>query len=303
MVKLSLLHQGLLHPNWQSEDDTANSVIDQLFELVPKAEQFGFNRFWLGEHYENDVAWRSPEILIALLLGCTERIRIGVGGLLLNLHKPLSVVNNFNLLSYLFPDRVDLGIGKGMAFSAVMEILGELKLNLDDYEKDYENKLETLFSLFENTKGSEIEIPPYHTNTIQTWLFGTGSGSIKKAVAHKTGFCFYALQKNGSRNMGDQIISTFISDFESKWNTKPNGAVCVAGICARTNREATRIKTDFNNSFFYPTIIGEPGKCYDQLMAIQQKYNVDEIIFMDLCYKRQDKLRCYELLAKAFDLA
>lgn len=146
MLKLGIFQAGIFYPGTKEDPlyGNANITTDQLFEIVPKAEQMGFTRFWLGEHYESDVAWRNPELLLTLLAGCTERIRLGVAGVLLNLHNPLLVAQNYNLLSYFFQNRIDLGIAKGFSSDEVMKhFTGDIFLQKKhtEYEEIFSNKL------------------------------------------------------------------------------------------------------------------------------------------------------------------
>jgi luciferase family oxidoreductase group 1 len=58
------------------------------------------------------VAATNPAVLISLLAGVTERIRVGSGGVMLPNHAPLVVAEQFSLLEAAFPGRIDLGIGR-----------------------------------------------------------------------------------------------------------------------------------------------------------------------------------------------
>src|SRR5690625_7136639 len=42
----------------------------------------------------------------------TKRIRLGAGAVLLPYYKPFAVAETYNLLATLYPDRIDLGIGR-----------------------------------------------------------------------------------------------------------------------------------------------------------------------------------------------
>src|SRR5690625_7584437 len=48
----------------------------------------------------------------------TEKIRIGAGAVLLPYYKPFRVAETYNLLATLYPDRIDLGIGRAPGGSA-----------------------------------------------------------------------------------------------------------------------------------------------------------------------------------------
>ncbi len=68
------------------------------------AEAFGYRRYWFAEHHLNPgVAGSSPAVLIALVAGATERIRLGSGGVQSGHRTALSVVEEFGLLDALHP--------------------------------------------------------------------------------------------------------------------------------------------------------------------------------------------------------
>lgn len=83
-MDLTLLDIGIYKSQGKSIDK-----INHLFEIIPVIEELGYKRLWLGEHHDHDCAWRSPEILISLLLASSDKIKIGSAGNLLRLHNPL----------------------------------------------------------------------------------------------------------------------------------------------------------------------------------------------------------------------
>ena len=90
--------------------------------LAQEAERLGYSRFWMAEHHELLYAQQAPELMVPLVAGSTERIRVGVAGMLLKLHSPLRVAKAFRLLESVFPGRIDLGVGGGEADAEVVEI-------------------------------------------------------------------------------------------------------------------------------------------------------------------------------------
>ncbi len=73
------------------------AVLENTIEYARTLDILGFNRFWLGEHHENGLAWRSPEILMSVIAGYTEKIKVGAAGILLSLNSPLRIAQNFKL--------------------------------------------------------------------------------------------------------------------------------------------------------------------------------------------------------------
>ena len=92
---------------------TPAQAIDETITLAQKAETMGYNRYWLAEHHGTDgFAGSSPEIMITRVAAATNCIRVGSGGVMLSHYSPLKVAENFALLENMFPNRIDLGIGR-----------------------------------------------------------------------------------------------------------------------------------------------------------------------------------------------
>jgi hypothetical protein len=79
----------------------------------------------VAEHHVEDSAEACPEVLIPLIAGCTKRIMVGSGGVLLRYYSPLKVAETFLTIEALFPGRIKLGVanGPGVTRAAVAEAL------------------------------------------------------------------------------------------------------------------------------------------------------------------------------------
>ena len=70
-------------------------------------------RYWLAEHHNMPgIASAATAVLIGHVAGGTRRIRVGAGGIMLPNHAPLQVAEQFGTLASLYPDRIDLGLGR-----------------------------------------------------------------------------------------------------------------------------------------------------------------------------------------------
>ena len=82
-------------------------------ELAVRAEELGYQRFWVAEHHGMPaVASSAPPVLIAHLAANTNSIRLGSGGVMLPNHAPMAVAEQFSTLEALHPGRIDLGLGR-----------------------------------------------------------------------------------------------------------------------------------------------------------------------------------------------
>ena len=96
-----------------SEGTSTPDALKQIIRLAQLGDELGFARVWYAEHHGMpSIASSSPDILIASAAAHTERIRVGSGGVMMPNHVPLRVAEDFRTLAGLYPDRIDLGIGR-----------------------------------------------------------------------------------------------------------------------------------------------------------------------------------------------
>src|SRR6187397_1223220 len=82
-------------------------------DLARLADRLGFTRYWVAEHHNlANIASSAPDIMIGQIAAATSHMRVGSGGVMLPNHAPLMVAERFKVLEALFPDRIDLGLGR-----------------------------------------------------------------------------------------------------------------------------------------------------------------------------------------------
>src|SRR5699024_6060493 len=107
-MKLSILDQAPI-----SEGKTAQEALQASVRLAQHGERLGYYRFWMAEHHDLfGLACPNPDVLLGVIGSHTNTIRIGAGAVLLPYYKPFRVAETYHLLATLFPDRIDLGIGR-----------------------------------------------------------------------------------------------------------------------------------------------------------------------------------------------
>src|ERR1035437_1807841 len=81
--------------------------------LARHADKLGYRRFWLAEHHNLvGIASAATAVVIGHVAGGTKTIRVGSGGVMLPNHPPLVIAEQFGTLASLYPDRIDLGLGR-----------------------------------------------------------------------------------------------------------------------------------------------------------------------------------------------
>jgi luciferase family oxidoreductase group 1 len=107
-LHLSVLDQSPVPAGFTPTDALNNSL-----DLAQHVDRLGYTRLWYSEHHAMDLlACTAPEILIARAAAATSRIRVGSGGIMLPHYAPLKVAEVFRTLHAMFPNRIDLGIGR-----------------------------------------------------------------------------------------------------------------------------------------------------------------------------------------------
>src|SRR5688572_6889625 len=134
MVPLSVLDLAPI-----VEGGTAAQSFRNSLDLARHAERWGYRRYWLAEHHNMPgIASAATAVLIAHIGSGTQSIRIGAGGIMLPNHAPLQVAEQFGTLASLFPDRIDLGLGRapGTDHAAAAALRRTLQTDPNDFPRD-----------------------------------------------------------------------------------------------------------------------------------------------------------------------
>lgn len=92
---------------------SATETFHNSLSLAQHTESLGYNRYWLAEHHNMDgIASSATSVLIGYIAGGTKSIRVGSGGIMLPNHSSLMIAEQFGTLNALYPDRIDLGLGR-----------------------------------------------------------------------------------------------------------------------------------------------------------------------------------------------
>ncbi|PLR82926.1 LLM class flavin-dependent oxidoreductase [Bacillus canaveralius] len=329
-MKLSVLDQSVI-----SKGGNASSTFRNTVKLAQTAEELGFIRFWVAEHHNtNGFAGSAPEILISHLASRTKKIRVGSGGVLLPQYSPYKVAENFKVLEALFPNRIDLGIGRspGGSPSTRLALTDGLRKSMNDFPqqvKDLQGFLNN--SLPDAHQFHDVHAFPTTESLPQMWLLGVTHRGARVAAENGTAFTYghFITPVNGQRAM-DQ----YRNDFQpSQYLTVPTANVCVFVVCASTEEKAEemalsqdmwllavgnqtdtripsieevksmnltneeRLKVKENRKRM---IIGTPEKVRNELLRLSEFYRTDEFMIITNVYDFQDKIYSYHLLAEMF---
>ncbi len=274
-LDLSILEFGNIAP----PQTYAHHVMDNLFSLAQQLDQLGFKRFWMSEHYGPEFAWHSPEILLPLLAGYTDRIKIGQAGVLLRYHAPYRVAHNFTILSALYPGRIDLGVVPAMIPKEALEAL--IGAEQHPGREAYRQSVEQLFKYIgeKNIQSDGLFLPMQGTARPDMWLLGTTGGSVERAVAYRSNFCISLFHIGAQFAQQKDVIKKFKEEFYEKHGEVPPGVASVICLCSDDQQlleKERRILRESTQAQGY--ILGSASECEERLLHLADAMGLDEIV-------------------------
>jgi luciferase family oxidoreductase group 1 len=172
------------------EGATAGDALRNTQDLARHAEALGFRRFWLAEHHNmTGIASAATAVAIGYVAGGTTSIRVGSGGVMLPNHSPLVVAEQFGTLASLYPDRIDLGLGRAPG----TDPLTTQALRRDPVRsaETFPQDVQELQGYFEPaTPGQKIRAVPGVGLRVPLWLLGSSLFSANLAAALGLPFAF-----------------------------------------------------------------------------------------------------------------
>jgi alkanesulfonate monooxygenase SsuD/methylene tetrahydromethanopterin reductase-like flavin-dependent oxidoreductase (luciferase family) len=225
VIPLSVLDLSPVPAGGTAADALRNSV-----DLAQVAERAGYRRFWVAEHHlMPGVASSVPAVLVALIAGSTELIRVGSGAVQLPNLPPLVAAEQFGAVAALHPGRIDLGLGRfdlrkilkrrtgggppnvpdrevdGLVLPrpstypgdpTTYQLLGELlDYRLDEPAPDYAKQVRDILAFlsggYRGPRGERVHVLPAEGADLEVWILGTSPGESAR-VAGELGLPFAA---------------------------------------------------------------------------------------------------------------
>jgi luciferase family oxidoreductase group 1 len=273
-------------------DQIAADSLWATVELAPALEQMGYKRFWIGEHHSPRVAHSSPQILASILAGVTDSIRIGVAGVLLNLHSPLRIAKDFAFLNALYHGRIDLGIARGGADGRQTELLR-------DGAPITANFPSRVGALQHYLSGEEGLVSPRNVLAPPIWMLGSGTESASIAANIGSNFCFALFLAHTEASLHCALDTYRSALREHGSERQPEICIAVAGVCAATEARAREIYLAESPVSVRHAILGDPAMWRRYIRDISTSTGVSEFVVLDLCRSFDARRESYRLLADA----
>jgi luciferase family oxidoreductase group 1 len=225
------------------EGKTITNTFTNSLELAQKAEQWGYKRFWLAEHHNMvSVASSATSVLIGYIAGGTSTIRVGSGGIMLPNHAPLIIAEQFGTLASLYPDRIDLGLGRAPGTDPITSrALRRDRLEGGNMFPSQITELLTYLSAENNM--APVRAIPGEGLDIPIWILGSSTDSAYLAAALGLPYAFASHFAPAQLHVALQLYRQHFRP--SKYLSKPYTMACVNVIAADSDEEANFIATSF----------------------------------------------------------
>ncbi|HEX7952506.1 MAG TPA: LLM class flavin-dependent oxidoreductase [Burkholderiales bacterium] len=226
---------------------SAAVALRNTLELAQRAEQLGYQRYWLAEHHNMPgIASAATSIVIAHVAGGTKSIRVGSGGVMLPNHSPLVVAEQFGTLASLFPGRIDLGLGR--APGTDMLTARALRRAMEDSAEQFPQDVQELQHYFAQAEpGQAIRAVPGTGLEVPIWLLGSSTYSAQLAAMLGLPFAFAS---HFAPDLMRQALDLYRTRFEpSRQLDRPYAMLGANVLAADTDAQALYQFTSQQQSF------------------------------------------------------
>jgi luciferase family oxidoreductase group 1 len=249
-------HFSLLDLSPIPEGKTAADALANTVSLARAAEGFGYYRYWLAEHHNMPgIASAATSLVIGQVAAATKTMRVGAGGIMLPNHAPLVIAEQFGTLATLYPQRIDLGLGR--APGSDMATARALRRHMAPDDSFPSDVVELIGYLGENEDEQSVKAIPGSGTNVPIWILG--SSLYGAQLAAHLGLP-YAFASHFAPAMLEEAIAIYRKTFRpSQWLTKPY-VMMGAGVCAAdTDEEAVFLRSSQVQAFAR-LMSGKPGK-------------------------------------------
>ncbi len=313
-----------------AEGHTIADAFANTRDLAVHAESWGYKRYWMAEHHNLDgIASAATSVLIGHVAGATRTIRVGSGGIMLPNHAPLVIAEQFGTLAILFPNRIDLGLGRAPGTDPLTA--RALRKETRHRGDDFPELIEELQAYLDPAEpGQKLKAIPGAGTNVPIWILGSSTFSAQLAAA--TGRP-YAFAGHFAPAAMLEALEIYRWQFRpSRFLEKPHAMVGVSVVAAATDDEAqfqatslyqrltTLVRGDLKpipppvrsmetrwttkeeqavRSMTTTLVVGGPDRVREGLRRLVDSTQADELIITSDLYRHEDRLKSFEIIAQA----
>lgn len=311
---------------------TIKQTLNNSLALAQAAESLNYKRYWFAEHHNSEyIGSSATSILIGYVAENTRTIRVGSGGIMLPNHSPLVIAEQFGTLAHLYPNRIDLGLGRapGTDSATAQAIRSDFMMAAHSFPQEVE-KIETYFSI--KNKSAKVRATIAEGTDVPLYILGSSTDSAH--LAAKKGLP-YAFASHFASTYLIQALGIYHREFQpSEFLEKPYTFAGVNVFVADTDEEAERLFTTLIRMFFsvltgardglqppteltrdlkemvqHPSLqqmlkysfVGSMQTVKNQAKSFLEETQVDEIIATSTMYAIEDRIKSAKLFAEVME--
>lgn len=228
-----------LVPSLEGKDHLTS--IGYTLELAQHLEALGYHRLWISEHHNTPSLLSSATpIIMGYLAQGTKSIRIGSGGIMLPNHVPLVVAEQIGTLATLYPNRIDLGLGRAPGTDQITAkaLRRDRVETVNDFPRDVQ---ELQFYLGDKQENAKVRAIPGEGTKVPIYMLGSSTFSAELAAALGLPYVF-------ASHFAPAYLFEALAIYREKFNAseqlqKPYTMAAVNVVIADTDKQAEYLAT------------------------------------------------------------
>ena len=238
------------------EGDSVSTALANAADLAAHAEALGYHRYWVAEHHAMPgIASAATSVVLAHIGHATSTIRIGAGGIMLPNHAPLLIAEQFGTLAALFPNRIDLGLGR--APGSDQRVAQAIRRNLAGGADQFPRDVMELQAYFAGDARLGIEATPGAGEDVPLWILGSSLYGAQLAAALGLPYAFASHFAPGAL---DEAIAIYRRDFRPSAQLKYPYVMAGYNVFAADSMEEAHLLASSMQQAFVRLRTGQPGK-------------------------------------------
>ena len=238
------------------EGDSVSTALANAADLAAHAEALGYHRYWVAEHHGMPgIASAATSVVLAHIGHATSTIRIGAGGIMLPNHAPLLIAEQFGTLAALFPNRIDLGLGR--APGSDQRVAQAIRRNLAGGADQFPRDVMELQAYFAGDERLGIEATPGVGEDVPLWILGSSLYGAQLAAALGLPYAFASHFAPGAL---DEAIAIYRRDFRPSAQLKYPYVMAGYNVFAADSMEEAQLLASSMQQAFVRLRTGQPGK-------------------------------------------
>lgn len=327
-LPISILELATVSQGYTPADALKNSL-----KLAKATEEMGYNRFWLAEHHNMiSIASTATALLIGYIAAGTQKIRVGSGGIMLPNHSPLIVAEQFGTLGSLYPNRIDLGLGRAPGTDQVTA--QAIRPDRMQAQHNFPNDIEQIQQYFlADNAGAKVRATIAEGVHVPLWILGSSTDSAHLAAAKGLPYAFASHFAPGQLM---EALAIYHNNFQpSAYLDQPYTMAAVNVITADTTEKAEALSTSLikmflgiltnQRNYMQPpapmtddlrellqnpafqrmmkySFIGDKQKVKAETESFLKATQVDELMVVSNMYDIEDRIYSYKLFAELMDV-